>query len=62
MDKRLSRREFLGTATLGAGAVLLPSGLSASEVMEMRETSTVNNNPLKIGMMSYLIGSDKPGQ
>ncbi|MDR1403792.1 MAG: sugar phosphate isomerase/epimerase, partial [Tannerellaceae bacterium] len=58
MKKELSRRAFLGTAALGAGAALLPQGLSASEVLEMRESSTVNNDPLKIGMMSYLIGSE----
>lgn len=58
MKKGLSRREFFGTAALGAAAALLPSGLSASEMLEMQESQAINKNPLKIGMMSYLIGSE----
>ena len=57
MEKVLSRRIFLGAAALGAGAAMLPSHLSASEYVEIGEKTAQNQPPLKIGMMTYLIGS-----
>ena len=56
MDKVLSRRNFLGAAALGAGATLLPLNLSASGNITMSETAQ-NLPPLKLGLMTYLIGS-----
>jgi sugar phosphate isomerase/epimerase len=57
MEKILSRRNFLGTAALGAGATMLPSNLTASEYAGIDEKSAQNLPPLKLGLMTYLIGS-----
>ena len=58
MDKIVSRRNFLGAAALGAGAAMLPSNLLSSEYSELDEKSVQNCPPLKIGMMSWLFGSE----
>jgi len=57
MTKVVSRREFLGAAALGTGAALLPSSLPASENATINEQTVQNLPPLKIGLMTYLIGS-----
>jgi len=57
MKKVLSRRNFLGAAALGTGATILPSYLTVSEYDGIDEMSAQNSPPLKIGLMSYRIGS-----
>lgn len=59
MKKELSRRNFLGTAAIGAGAAtMIPSLLTASDSTGTSNSAELNKNPLKIGLMSYLIGSE----
>ena len=57
MKKELSRRKFIGTAALGAGAAILPSNVSASDSAGIDEKTVQNLPPLKLGLMTYLIGS-----
>ena len=63
MNKVVSRRNFIGAAALGAGAAMLPSHLAASDYSENENFENVQNSeqegpPLKIGMMSWLFGSE----
>ena len=57
MKKVLSRRNFLGVATLGANATMLPPYSLASKYTVNEEKFVQNLPPLKIGMMTYLITS-----
>jgi sugar phosphate isomerase/epimerase len=58
MKKEISRRNFLGTSLLGTGVAMLPSYISASEIPASELIMDQNQEPLKIGLMSYLIGSE----
>ena len=55
--KNFSRRDFLGAAALGTGAAMLPSVLSASNASLSSVPTEKNTEPLKIGLMSWLMGS-----
>lgn len=50
---QFSRRNFLRTTAISASAALLPATALAGETK-----IKLNNNPLKLGMMSYTLGRD----
>ena len=58
MKRELSRRNFLGAAAIGAGATILPSYLLASTHRAISESSELYKEPLKIGLMTYMLGSE----
>jgi len=58
MTSVFSRRNFLQTAAIGAGAAVLPDFAAASEVPAINRTDSTNDSPLKLGLASYLIGSE----
>ena len=56
MNTRSTRRTFLQTAAVAAGAAALPIRAAASAPQGAASTFTANKNPLKLGLMTYLIG------
>lgn len=58
MKKPISRKEFLqGSAVAGAAAILPGMAFPFPGGKEQEKTVSLNNNPLKIGLMTYLLGS-----
>ena len=59
MKNESSRRKFLQTAAISATAMMLPAYARAS-VREKKQNNaiTLNQNPLKIGLMTYNLGKD----
>jgi sugar phosphate isomerase/epimerase len=54
-----SRRKFLQTSAVTATAVLIPGYALPSSGLQKNETTvSLNKNPLKIGLMTYLLGKD----
>lgn len=52
-----SRREFIQAAAISATAVALPTkGLAAPAPQTTGSTVALNKNPLKLGLMTYLVG------
>jgi len=59
MKTESSRRKFLKTAALSAAATMLPltARVSANE-KKLNKAMVMNQNPLKIGLMTYNLGKD----
>lgn len=58
MKTNFSRRNFLNTAALSAAAVVLPGlNAAASEPQKEKSAFSLNKNPLKLGLMTYMIGA-----
>jgi len=59
MKNQISRKKFLQTAAV-AGTVVMAPGFSIPSVSEQKQETviTLNKNPLKIGLMTYLLGRD----
>lgn len=59
MKNQFSRRRFLQTSAISATAVMVP-GYALSSVNDQKQNNqfTLNKNPLKIGLMTYLLGKD----
>jgi sugar phosphate isomerase/epimerase len=56
---QFSRRKFLQTSAVTATAAMIPGyALSSMELQKKETTVSLNKNPLKIGLMTYLLGKD----
>ena len=56
---QFSRRKFLQTSAVTATAAMIPGyALSSMELQKKETTISLNKNPLKIGLMTYLLGKD----
>jgi sugar phosphate isomerase/epimerase len=58
MRNNFSRRSFLKTSALSGAVALLPGSVIASGQRTSNNWITLNTNPLKIGLMTYLLGKD----
>jgi len=58
MSEHFSRRKFLQTAAVSTSAVMLPGIGMASETQKKETATTLNKNPLKLGLMSYTTAKD----
>lgn len=58
MKKQFSRKTFLQTAAVSASAIMLPSYALAVDKQKKGDAFTLNQNPLKLGMMTYTLGRD----
>jgi len=56
MKTNYSRRNFINTAAVSAAAVVLPDYTTASEKQEEKSAIFLNTNPVKLGLMTYLVG------
>lgn len=56
MKSNFSRRDFLNTAAVSTTAILLPGFAAESSRQKEEKTFSLNKNPLKLGLMSYLVG------
>jgi sugar phosphate isomerase/epimerase len=52
-----SRRNFLGTAAVSAAAMAMPGCNPATSSKNESSTFELNKNPLKLGLMTYMIGA-----
>lgn len=59
MKSQISRRHFLQTSAVAGTAAIVP-GLAIPSVIDQKQEAGVilNKNPLKIGLMTYLLGRD----
>lgn len=58
MNNPFSRRKFLQTSAMAGAAVVIPSAAFAADAEQKPDnTVVINKNPLKIGLMTYLLGS-----
>jgi len=56
---QFSRRKFLQTSAVTVTAAIIPGlALSSKELQKKETTISLNKNPLKIGLMTYLLGKD----
>jgi len=59
MKNDFSRRRFLQTSAISATAMMLPAiGESAEKQKKQDGSPKLNQNPLKIGLMTYTLGKD----
>jgi sugar phosphate isomerase/epimerase len=58
MKNESSRRKFLQTAAISATAIMLPVYTRASGNEIQKDAIKLNQNPLKIGLMTYTLGKD----
>jgi len=58
MRNNFSRRSFLKTSALSGAVALLPGSVIVSGQRTGKSQITLNTNPLKIGLMTYLLGKD----
>ena len=59
MNIKTSRRMFLQTSAISATAMMLPVyGQSSEKETKKSNPVTLNQNPLKIGLMTYTLGKD----
>jgi sugar phosphate isomerase/epimerase len=56
MSKNFSRRNFINTAAVSAAAVVLPGFKEIPEQQKEQSAFVLNKNPLKLGLMTYLVG------
>ena len=56
MSTNFSRRNFINTAAASAAAMTLP-GFVSPDINQDKSAFTLNKNPLKLGLMTYLVGS-----
>lgn len=53
----VSRRKFISAAPLAGSAALFTGFTFARESLQIPQATLINKNPLKIGLMTYLLGS-----
>ena len=53
MKNTFSRRNFIQTAALSGAAITIPGSLSASSPVSRGNSFKLNENPLKLGLMTY---------
>lgn len=59
MKNDFSRRNFLQSAAISAGAMMIPAiGHSAEKEKTQNNSLNLNQHPLKIGLMTYTLGKD----
>lgn len=58
MKNLFSRRNFLKTAALSTTAAIVPGCTGASSVKEEKDGFSLNENPLKLGVMTYTLAKD----
>jgi sugar phosphate isomerase/epimerase len=59
MKKQLSRRKFLQATAITSAAVVIPAQtVFSSDKAKNENKPALNTNPLKIGLMTYLLGKD----
>lgn len=59
MKNELSRRMFLTTSAISATALMLPVyGQSSQKEKKQNKSIKLNQNPLKVGLMTYTLGKD----
>ncbi len=56
MKSNHSRRNFINAAAISATAIVLPGFAAASARQNEKSAFSLNKNPLKLGLMSYLVG------
>ena len=57
MSRNFSRRGFITSAAASAAAFTLPGFATSPDKQKKNDTFILNNNPLKLGLMTYLVGS-----
>jgi len=57
MSTKFSRRNFINTAAFSTAAVVLPDLSSLSGKRKKDSDIVLNNKPLKLGIMTYMVGS-----
>ena len=57
MKAKTSRRDFINAAALTAAAVTVPGFSRAASVKPVVRDFTLNQNPLRLGLMTYMIGA-----
>jgi sugar phosphate isomerase/epimerase len=59
MENQISRRKFMQASAAAGAAAMVPAFSSPSINEELQSSSIIlNKNPLKIGLMTYLLGSE----
>jgi hypothetical protein len=58
MKNKFSRRNFIRTTALSGGAVAIPASVAAIPNPEKSETFKANDNPLKLGIMTYTLAKE----
>jgi sugar phosphate isomerase/epimerase len=56
MSTNYSRRNFLNIAAVSTAAVVIPDFTTYSEKQKKKSAVPLNNNPLKLGLMTYQVG------
>ncbi len=57
MSRNFSRRGFITSAAASAAAFTLPGFTISPDSQKKRDNFILNKNPLKLGLMTYLVGS-----
>jgi len=57
MSTNYSRRSFITTAATSTVALTLPGFTGSPDIKKEKDTFILNKNPLKLGLMTYLVGS-----
>ncbi|HZH74245.1 MAG TPA: TIM barrel protein [Mariniphaga sp.] len=57
MKSKFTRRNFLGTAAASTAAMVLPGCNPATGNKNENSSFEINKNPLKLGLMTYMIGA-----
>lgn len=57
MKTNFSRRNFINTAAISAAAIVLPGFTPAPLLQQQKSAFSLNKNPLKLGLMTYMVGS-----
>jgi sugar phosphate isomerase/epimerase len=58
MNNTSSRRKFLQTSAMAGAAAVIPAGAFTTGTEQKQDSNIIlNKNPLKIGLMTYLLGS-----
>lgn len=56
MNPKFSRRNFINTAASSIGVMILPDFTKAADKKDNKSDFVLNTNPLKLGLMTYLVG------
>ena len=57
MSTNFSRRAFINTAAASTAAIALPGFAASPDMQKQNDTFVLNRNPLKLGLMTYMVGS-----
>ncbi len=57
MSTNFSRRAFITSAAASTTAIALPGFAVSPDIKDGKDTFILNRNPLKLGLMTYLVGS-----